>query len=287
GGVPAMETAFAGPERAAWGTWHLLEDRLPQGWRMVGREQHFTAANLYEKIDGRAEQYAAYDVAGLSCVTLGRADGELVDVFVYDMGAPLNAFGIFACERPPQAPPTPLGSGGYLVQSSSFFWKGRHYVQVLAEGAGPEGAQVAVRVAQALATSLPGGGEEIWGLRALPAEGLRPASVQYFRRDALGLDFLAETFTATYTVSGAEVTAFVARHPSPAEADSTRARYRRYLDQYGTLLAPEGALDIGVVYGAFEVVFQQGIYVGGASGSGEREAALTLAAAVRRHLREG
>lgn len=282
-GGPADASAVAAGTPAATAA-RLLQGHLPAGWTPVGQEQRFTAATLYEKIDGRAEQYVAYDVVGLSCVTLGCGGREPVDVYVYDMGAPLNAFGIFSAERPAQASPRALGRDGYVAASCLFFWKGRHYVQVLTDASDAGAAQAADAVAAALDRALPASGEEIWGLAALPTNGLQPTSVQYFRRGALGLDFLAEAFTATYAIAGTEVTAFVARHASTAQADSTLARYRRYVAEYGTLQAPQEGMDTGLVYGGFEVVFRQGPYIGGVSAASDHAAATRVAARLRTHL---
>ena len=51
-------------------------------------------------------------------------------------------------------------------------------------------------VARALAERLEDGSDQVWGLEELPRENR--VSVQYFKRDALSLDFLGETYTALY-----------------------------------------------------------------------------------------
>ena len=83
--------------------------------------ESFTAETLYEKINGRAEQYTAYDVVGMDFIALASEEGQFIDVFVYDMGGVANAFGIYAIERPENAEMQSLGDQGYRAESSFFF----------------------------------------------------------------------------------------------------------------------------------------------------------------------
>ena len=75
---------------------------------------------------------------GLTCVSLvnARDSKQFIDVYLYDMGQPAQAFGVFSVERTEGLPAVPLGREGYRAEASYFFWKGRYYVQVLASGKG-------------------------------------------------------------------------------------------------------------------------------------------------------
>jgi len=265
----------------------LLDGLAPAGWQPMGPVEKFTADNLYEKIDGRAEQYLAYDVVGLTCASLVEPSGQFIDVFVYDMGRAEHAFGIFSVERAPEPPGVDLGREGYRVEASFFFWKGPYYVQVLA-GGGEVLQQVAGQIARDLADRLEDPGDELWGLNVLPAAGRVPGSVQYFKRDALSLDFLKNTYTALYLREGEEVRAFLSLHESPSAAEGTQARYLAYLEDYGEVIdrrQAEGATRIvGDLGGFFDVVFQQGPIVGGVTMAGDRAAAEKVAAGLLQHL---
>jgi hypothetical protein len=182
----------------------------------------------------------------------------------------------------------PIGREGYRVAASYFFWQGSHYVQVLASEPGAALQEAAGHLARDLADRLPDSGEAIWGLTALPAANRVPDSVQYFKRDALSLDFLADAYTALYQQNGVEVTAFLSRHESAAAADQTLAAYRAYLESYGRIVdrRPVGqtTLIVGDLGGYFDAVFQQGNLVGGVAMAGDRTAAEQVAMALLDHL---
>ena len=266
----------------------LLDGLAPDGWQRMGPVEQFDADNLYEKINGRAEQYLAYDVVGLTCVSLAEPGGQYVDLSVYDMGQPLHAFGIYSVERAPEHAPVDIGREGYRVAASYFFWKGPHYVQVLASDTGGELQQTAAQVARALESRLPDSGEEIWGLSVLPAENQQPSSLQYFKRDALSLDFLTNAYTALYQQNGVEVTAFLSRQESPQQARQTLDAYLAYLQSYGEITARRSigasTLHVGDLGGFYDAVFQQDDIVGGVAMAEDQTAAEQVATILLRNL---
>jgi len=245
-----------------------LRVAVPGGWQRSGELERFSASNLYEKINGRAEQYEAYDVVGLTCqtVTPPGDTGEYIDVFVYDMGTIEGAFGIYAIERSPDEPAVGLGRDGFSSGASLFFWHGTYYIQVLSSSTGETLAAAARQVGARLAAGLPDSGAPVAGLDQVPRRGLMPGTIQYFRRDALSLGFLTNTFVGQYDVDGAEVTAFVALLPSEAAADSILEEYRAYLADFGEVEAaqrggaPGWRGDLG---GFHDVVFRRGGTVAG------------------------
>ncbi len=248
------------------------------GWAAAGEVERFRADSLYVKINGRADQYLGYDAVGLETMTFADAHHpeRLIDVFVYDMGEPANAFGVFSVERSPGTSLT-LGRDGYRSQSSVFFCKGRYYTQVLPSEEGAEMTRTATALAEALAGRMADDGRPLWGLSAFPPGGLIPNSVQYFRRDALSLDFLGTVYTARYAGEGGEVTAFLSRRESERDAGEVFGRYVAYLQKYGRVLS-QGASDGGAVAegeagGVFEAVFRRGKVFGGVTGARERGAA--------------
>ena len=70
-----------------------------EGWSVASEVHSYTADNLWEYINGAAELFVEYDVQ--TCYTGDLASGGLVvTVDYYDMGTPLNAFGVYVRERP-------------------------------------------------------------------------------------------------------------------------------------------------------------------------------------------
>ena len=62
----------------------------------------FGPENLYEQINGRAEYYLAYDVIGMTFASFDKSTDNsiFINLSIYDMGTPTNAFGVFSGERP-------------------------------------------------------------------------------------------------------------------------------------------------------------------------------------------
>jgi len=219
----------------------LLDGLAPAGWKTLGDVSQFTADTLYEKIDGRAEQYLDYKFVRLTCVSLVNEQdkSQFIDIYVFDMGKPAQAFGVFSVERSEGLPAVALGREGYRAEASYFFWKGRYYVQVLASNKGTKLAQVGLNVAGILEKRLKDDGEPIWGLTALPEKDRIPGTVQYFVTDAMSLDFMKDTYIAQYRKGGAKVMAFLSKQPSPDAAVKTLTSYEAYLKNYGKVIGKQ------------------------------------------------
>jgi len=201
--------------------------------------------------------------------------GGFIDIFVYDMGTSLRAYGIFSVERPPEAAALDLGREGYKSGASFFFWQGRHYVQVVAGGEGEVFEQAGLLIARQVAGRLEDRGERIWGKEALPAAGQVQGSLQYFMRDALSLDFLGETFVARYREGGRELTVFLSRQETPGAAAQVLGKYLEYLKGYGAVEeGKDTPVHLGDLGGFYDAVFSQGRYVGGVSQAEDRDLAL-------------
>jgi hypothetical protein len=248
-----------------------LDDLAPPGWKPLENVTHFTAATLYEKIDGRAEEYLDYKLVSLTCVSLVNAKDskQFIDIYLYDMGQPAQAFGVFSVERTEGLPAVTLGREGYRAEASYFFWKGRYYVQVLASGKGASLEQVGLNVARALEKRLKDNGEPLWGLKALPEKDRIPGTIQYFAKDAMSLDFMKETYIALYRKGEVKVTAFLSKQPSRDAAAKTLTSYESHMKRYGKSVEKREAdaytmitADMG---GAFDVVFRKGNLIGGVS----------------------
>lgn len=266
----------------------------PQGWRLYDKVLQFTPENLYEQIDGRAELFLAYDVSSLTFADFERtADARRsLDLSIYDMGTPTLAFGVFSAERSGSEIPVNLGRAAYRSGSNVYVWKGRYYVQVIALSAAEDVQQPAMQLAQKAADALPDSGEPVWGLAALPKKDRVPDSVRYFQVDALGLDFLSNTYTAQYRKRGAVVDVFLSQQDSAESAQTAMDRYAEYAAKYGKgleRLRTRGCSPLFLVCdvgGAFDVVFRKGRLVGGVTAAKDRTKAITAALEFCRQLRK-
>lgn len=273
GKLPANTIVVASPTRAAMaasGPVAWLEQIQPDGWARSGAVESFDAADLYVKINGRAEQYLAYDVVGLDCASFtdASAEGRFIDVFLYEMGTPGRAFGIYAVELDPEAPPVDLGRGGYRSGSSLFFWQGGFYLQILASETSDAMTRAADAIAADLIARVPDHGKPVPGMNALPTAGQIRGSLQYMVRNGLSLPFLTETWTADYRIEDHRVTLFLSVQSSTEAVEQVLEGYRGYLNDFGATITEStdgGATALfGDMDGYYDVVRSKGHRVAGA-----------------------
>jgi len=181
----------------------------PAGWQAAGEILDLGPDDLWRHINGAADQFLAYGFRNLREGELAAGEAR-VTVGIYDMGDPLNAFGIYAAERSPDR--ADLGVGAASQASPPWQWlllKDRFYVKVdKLAGDLPEADGAALLAA--LAGGLPGGDSLPAAFDALPAERRVPASEGFTRAAFLGLDELARCVHAEYAgEDGAAWTVFL------------------------------------------------------------------------------
>jgi len=263
----------------------------PKGWEIFDEVKQFTPESLYEQIDGRAEFFLAYDVIRMTFASfINSADtGKFIDLSVYDMGTPTNAFGVFSAERSQGEPPLALGRAGYRSYTNYYIWKGQYYIRIIASHTTGEFLRIGMDLAQKMTDFLQDSGEPVWGLTALPQADLVTGSVQYFKVDAMGLDFMRNTFTAQYQKGAAIVTAFLSRRDSKESAETTVDQYAEYAKQYGKGVAHLTSDDVKLIScdmgGSYDVVFQKGRQVGGVLSVESQSLAVQVATDLWRQLR--
>jgi len=140
--------------------------------------------DLYRYIDGGAELYIAYGFTAMLSQPYVDTDGREIRLDVFDMGSSAAAFGVFAHSRESVdrfvAPDVESEYVGGLLH----FWKGRHYVSMLAYPETAAKRQLVAEVARAVAASIDAAGGKPALVRILPAPDRVPYSVRYFRHPA-------------------------------------------------------------------------------------------------------
>jgi len=102
---------------------------LGDGWIAPSRVQKYTAENLYEKINGQAEQYLKFGFRELSVLGLEHPDEQAsIDVFLYEQGSFADGLGLFEEQRGSKqvkqsgkAVYVPTRLGAYGLVGSMFF----------------------------------------------------------------------------------------------------------------------------------------------------------------------
>ena len=80
---------------------------LPPELSPLSAPETFTADNLYDKVDGKADLYLTAGFVGLQCQRLAlKATNDVwMEWFVYDMGTLPQAFSVFSLQRRAEAQP--------------------------------------------------------------------------------------------------------------------------------------------------------------------------------------
>ena len=208
---------------------------VPKGWEIFDRVKQFTPQNLYDQIDGRAEFFLAYDIIRMTfaCFISLANVSQFVDLSVYDMGSSANAFGVFSSERSPGETPVRLGRKGYRSGASYFIWTGRYYIRIIASESSEELNKIGMELARKLIGFLADSCEPVWELSALPKMNRVPDSEQYVKVDAMGLDFMRDTYLARYRTENVTVTAFLSKRDTPEAAKTVVSLYQEYAREYG------------------------------------------------------
>jgi hypothetical protein len=195
-----------------------------EGWSVASDVQMYNADNLWEYINGAAELFVEYELE--TCFTGDLSSGDLVvTVDYYDMGTPLNAFGVYVRERPD--PGTPLAGATEALVSPPYqalLLKGSRYVKVnVFEGELTEANGTSLL--EAIARALPGPAAYPAELELLPTNG-RVAGTSGFQRDGfLGLTELKDCLYAEFSNDGAEAwQGFAMLFPPHSSAESTWER---------------------------------------------------------------
>ena len=216
----------------------------PGGWAPTEPLRSYFPDDLFEYIDGAAESYLSYDFRELVVADLEKTGAAAtLTLEIYDMGTPLNAFGIYAAERYPDNAAVPVGVMGYFEGEALNFLAGRFYVKMLAFGLGqgtePFLREAGLKVASRIKTA---GGLPALVL-AFPKEGLVARSEKYIKKNFMGYEFLRDGYVAAYKAGEGEIEGFFIDGRSEKDAEAMRARLVETLAADGQ--APE-TIPLGV-----------------------------------------
>lgn len=254
----------------------------PAGLRPMSPPEAFSADALSDKIDGKAEVYLAAGVAGMKCqrLALQAAPSSWIELFVYDMGKPANAFSVFSSQKRADVTDLQLADYAYRAGNQMAFVHGRFYVEIVATDEAQATLAAAAALAQAYVAATPVAVHaNVSADSALfPREGLVADSVTLLSSDVFGFDELKDVFVAHYRDGADEVTLFIGRRATAAEALAGAVALRGFfVDDCGGRESPRPAGPAGATLidegGTFEGVFASGRFLAGVHQAPSRESA--------------
>jgi hypothetical protein len=263
------------------------------GFTPLAPAQSYAPENLSDKIDGKAELYLSAGFQEMSCrsFTLEKPQGTHLEVFLYDMGEPQNAYAVFSSQRRPGSAPIALTNNAYATANALFFTKGKFYVEMVADRA-VEALPVTLEAfTTALLANLPSEAGEAGNATALfPGAGLARDSVRLNAADAFGLEGFNNVYTAEYSLKDGSATAFLAERQTSEQAQAEAERFREFLtaNGYREIRAPGAPAHLTILGldNSIEIIFLQGRTVAGVHDATSTAVALELAKRLHQALQD-
>jgi len=190
---PWVEPGAAGAAAPAVDLGIFPQGLLDGGWTLDGRVETYDPSDVYEKIDGAAEQYLAFGFQALHYVTLAREDIYLT-VELYDQGSFANTLGIFAAQRDASRAVERRGAlYYYATPAGAVGGIGNYYFKIAGDSSGAAVTDKARQLVGLLAR-LPASAGAVPAGYAILADGLGLSldRIAYAKSDVFRYDFLSD-----------------------------------------------------------------------------------------------
>jgi hypothetical protein len=281
--VSPPKQGMAGEEATA------LESFAPASYEASSQVETYTAENLYEKINGKADFYLDSGFRKLLTRRFKNSGDDTLwfEVYLYDMASNWNAFSVLSRQRRPEVVASkilePLYS--YRTANSLYCVNGHYYIELVGSAESELLFQAIMEtrdnLRKNLAVSMV---TEITELKFFPVESIVPESFKLYLSDTFGYEKLTNTYTARYRMDGEIITAFFSKRPDPQDARNIAQAYHSFLLDSGcsdktTTNQTLAALKANVVdaYGTTEIVLATGPFVAGVHEADSQEASERLA----------
>lgn len=188
------------------------------GWEPSSETMHYTADNLWEYINGAADQFIDYDMQDLK-VQEFKNDSMAISIDIYDMGEPMSAFGIYTIESRNIEPRLAIGTEAVTTPpSQALMLKGKYYIKIYAF----EGELTHTKgeaVLRSIAQSLPGDNTLPRELTYLPSGNQIEDSPGFTRKGYQGLAELNNCLFADYQPAEGEKFQYFITFPAEGETN--------------------------------------------------------------------
>jgi len=211
-------------------------------------EQKFFSSDLYQYTDGAADAYLDYGMVAMVHQEYKSSSTD-VTLDIYNMGAPSNAFGIYAAESSPDYHFLPIGAEGYGTNEILNFFQDEFYVKLSAFSDAEKTGPLLERFAQAVSRRIGPSAQMPEFLSLFPEQHLVAHSCKFVRKSPLGHDFLAPAILATYAWGEKRTSVLISKAPDAKEAGQKVGQLRDYFGRSGKV-APQPGLAPGAFSGS-------------------------------------
>ena len=235
------------------------------GWQKKGSAETFSPENLYEYINGAAENFLNYGFKQLAVQNYANDQGRALCAEIYFHGTAENAFGIYSSEKPAIGNYFELGSQGYDESGILNFVCSAYYVKLSGFELGKEGQDVLTNLGRALAGKIDAKAALPTLLQAFPGSGKITNSERFILNNFQGHDFLHAAYVADYLVKGQNFQLFIISAGSEAEARAMLEKYAALDKENPAPIIKPGRLTINDPYNGPIQISWQGKFICGSS----------------------
>jgi hypothetical protein len=265
---------------------------LPEGLTALSPAERYTAENLSDKINGKADLYLSAGFKTLETRRLGLISDKnrWMERFVYDMGGHQNAFSVYSVQRRRDTQDIDVTTHAYLSANGLFLVHGPYYMEIIAAEATGEMQSQMKTLAMAFTASHPVKPQRLPLLDLLPKETHVPLSAKLIADSAFGIQGLDWVYTAMYAADNAQATVYISRRRTPAGARGLAGECIAYWNEYGAqaVPTPEGHTGIHIVFilDNYEIVAVEGDYLYGVHEATNLEFGLALVSQIQHIITE-
>lgn len=264
----------------------------PQGLTALSPAERYTAENLSDKINGKADLYLSAGFKTLETRRWGLISDKnrWMERFVYDMGGHQNAFSVYSVQRRTDTRDIDVTTHAYLSANGLFLVHGPYYMEIIAAEATGEMQSRMKTLAMAFTASHPVKPQRLPLLDLLPKQNLVPLSTKLIADSAFGIQPLDWVYTALYAADDAQATVYISRRGTPAQARALAGECIAYWNEYGAQAVPTPETHTGIqivfILDNYEIAAVEGNYLYGVHEATDLDFALALISQIQHIITE-
>ena len=235
--------AGTGPYQSGQDVQSLMpEPDTTAGWQWDLEPEMYDPENLFEYINGEAEHYNDYNFVEMVTASHSRVEDQYASftIDIYDMGTPLNAFGIYSSHRRPELTFESIGEEAIVSELDVMFYKGRFFVQVSAGSMEDVVTSAIIKQAEQLASRIEATAPPA-ELTLLPAEVQVPHTLVFLASGLLAQAAFENAMEASYNLPSGQCRAFIVLKEDEESALAALNQFRESLVRQGQFTEQDGA----------------------------------------------
>lgn len=232
--------------------------------------EEYSNENLWEYINGAAPSYLKYEFLNLKIKEYKYNFKDYILAEVYKHSSPINAFGMYAFEKPTKTNYLKIGGEGYLEDFGLNFYADSFYIKIVSNKSSDQTKVLMRLVANEIIKKNKLQNGLVSDLKLFPADSIIKHSEKYYPKNYMGHSFLTNVLEATYRHSNQEIKLFIIDKPSKRDALNCIKDYLKFANQE-TISNEKELIFIEDLFNGFVVLKQKKDKVFGIYGTEDKE----------------